>query len=252
MREQRIICDYAGLTSKITNMRKTLIIAGLLAGAVGAYAQGYFNPNANQTWSISFYSPTLTPWTESTGDSPEDLPAGTAYYTGGWIGGGASPGPGVGATPNPGPGGINYQNASLFEVGLYVDTSPSAVLTDITTGTPIDTDTITDGGMSGIATEAESTLAPGTVVNLGIAAWYADEGFYGSYAAATHAGQVGGYNISTGTLTLGSLTGIPVTINGATIGLTSFSMFSVVPEPSTIALGVIGASTFLLRLRRKQ
>jgi hypothetical protein len=32
--------------------------------------------------------------------------------------------------------------------------------------------------------------------------------------------------------------------------MTSFSL-AVTPEPSTIALGVIGASAFLLRLRRK-
>jgi hypothetical protein len=234
-------------------MKKTLIIAGLLAGTAGAYAQGYFNPNANQTWSISFYSPdTVNNNTVFTGDSPQDTPAGTASYTGGWIGGGASPGTGVGATPNPGPGGLNYQNASLFEVGLYADTSPGAVLTDITTGTPIATDTINDGGLAGIGTEAESPLAPGTAVNLGLAAWYTDGGAYSSYATAKAAGQVSGYNISTGTLTLGSLTGTPVTVNGATIGLTSFSVATAVPEPSTIALGVIGASTFLMRLRRKQ
>jgi hypothetical protein len=59
-----------------------------------------------------------------------------------------------------------------------------------------------------------------------------------------------GYNISTGQLALGSTTGTPVEITPA-LGLTSFSLATTVPEPSTIALGIVGASAFLMRLRRK-
>jgi len=230
-------------------MKKILVIGSLLVGAAGVHAQGYLNWNANGTWTTSFYSPdTTTPNVEFTGDSPLDTPAGTTTYTGGFIGGnGTSPGTGVGPTP------AFYQAAGNFEVGLYMDTSAAAVTTDILTGTPLATQGISDGALNGTPAEAEDPSAsPGSAVNLGLAAWYTDGGLYSSYAAAVGAHQPAGYNVSTGTQTLGSLTGTPATVNGATIGLTSFSLATTIPEPSTVALGVIGASTFLMRLRRKQ
>jgi hypothetical protein len=234
-------------------MKKILIIGSLLVGAAGLHAQGYLNWNANGSWVVSFLSPDVnTPNTVFTGDSAFDVPAGTTTYTGGWIGGGASPGTGVGATPASFQG-VNYQNAANFEVGLYMDTSAGAVTTDITTGTPLATAGISDGGLAGIGSEAEDPSGTvGEAVNLGLAAWYTDGGLYTSYAAAKTALQPAGYNVSTGTQTLGSLTGTPEAINGSTIGLTSFSLATAIPEPSTVALGVIGASTFLMRLRRKQ
>jgi hypothetical protein len=227
-------------------MKKSLIIASFLAGTMGVYAQGYLNWNANGTWTISFYSPqTATPGVIQTGDSPLDIPAGSVDYSGGWIGGGnSSPGTGVGATPT------FYQNAASFEAGLYIDTSAAAVTSDILTGSPVAVDGISQGALSGISSEAESPLAPGTVVNLGLAAWYTDGGLYGSYAAAVDAQQAAGYNISANQLALGSLFGTPVFI-GPGLGLTSFSLATTVPEPGTIGLGPIGAAAFLLRLRRR-
>jgi hypothetical protein len=235
-------------------MKKSLIIASLLAGAVGVYAQGTLDWNAESDWSPSFYSPDVnTPDVIFTGYSPQDIPAGTTTYTGGWIGGGASPGTGVGATPASGPGGYNYQTAANFEVGLYVDTSAAAVLTDIQTLSPVSTSGITDGGISFISTVTPVPgIAAGTVVNVGLAAWYTGQGTTTSYATALAAGFPAGYNISTGQLALGSTTGTPVEITPA-LGLTSFSLaVATVPEPSTVALGIVGASAFLMRLRRKQ
>jgi hypothetical protein len=237
-------------------MKKTLLIVGLLSGAVGAFAQGTLNWNSQSDWLISVYSPDVnTPGTVFSGNSPQDVPAGSTDYTGGWIGGGStSPGTGVGPTPSSF-NGINYQNAANFEAGLYVDLSSSAVFTDISTGSPIATTTISDGALVGVASLATVPgIAGGTLVNVGLAAWYTDGGLYGSYAAASGANQPAGYSISSGQLALGTQTGTPVTI-GPGLGLNSFSLAQAttsVPEPSTIALGVIGASTFLLRLRRKQ
>jgi hypothetical protein len=233
-------------------MKKSLIIASLLAGAMGVYAQGTLDWNAQSDWSPSFYSPDVnTPGTIFTGYSPQDIPAGTTTYTGGWIGGGASPGPGVGATPTSGPGGYDYTVAANFEVGLYVDTSSTLVYTDITTGTPVATSGITDGGISFISTVTPVPgLAAGTEVNVGLAAWYTGQGTATSYAAAVAGQFPAGYNISTGQLALGSTTGTPVEITPG-LGLTSFSLATTVPEPSTIALGIVGASAFLMRLRRK-
>jgi hypothetical protein len=235
-------------------MKKSLIITSLLVGTMGVYAQGLLNWNANSTWEPSFYSPQASGVIQ-TGDSPQDIPAGTTTYTGGWIGGGVSPGNGVGATPNPGPGGLNYQNAGNFEVGLYVDTSSAAVLTEIQSDSPIATTTISDGGIGAIATAtAIPGIAGGTLVNVGLAAWYTGGGTVTSYAAALAAGDPAGYNISTAQMALGGTAPpTPAAINGSTLGLTSFSLgTTVIPEPSTIALGVIGASAFLMRLRKKQ
>jgi hypothetical protein len=232
-------------------MKKSLILASLLAASTGVYAQGYLNWNANGSWEISFYSPdTTSPGTTFTGDSAQDVPQGTTVYSGGWIGTSTSPGAGVGVAPA-NSGGVNYQSANGFVVGLYLDTSSAAVLSDITTGSPLATDTINAGGLAGISANAQSPLAAGSLVNVGLAAWYNGSGTVTTYAEALAASDPHGYNISTGQVALGSLTGTPVAINGATIGLTSFSL-ATVPEPSTIALGIVGASAFLMRLRRKQ
>jgi hypothetical protein len=235
-------------------MKKSLIIAGLLAGSIGVYAQGTLDWNAEGNWTISFYSPdTTSSSTTFTGNSPQDIPAGSTTYTGGWIGGNASPGTGVGATPASGPGGFNYQTAANFTVGLYVDTSSVAVGTDIQTGSPVATDAINDGGIAFISTVTTIPgLAAGTEVNVGLGAWYNGGGTINSYSAAVAARDPAGFNISTGQLALGSTTGTPVEITPA-IGLNSFSLATnAVPEPSTIALGIVGASAFLMRLRRKQ
>jgi len=235
-------------------MKKTLIISGLLIGAVGAYAQGVLDWNPQGNWLISVYSPQIaTPSTIQTGDSPQDLPAGTTTYTGGWIGGGASPGTGVGATSANGPGGFNYQTQSHFEFGLYLDTSSAAVANDIATGSPVALDGVSDGGLAAIGPNAVDGNSPaGTQVFVGLAAWY-DVGGLTSYAASVAAHDPAGFSISSSTIALGSATGTPVEI-GPSLGLNSFSLAlnSSVPEPSTIALGVIGASAFLMRLRRKQ
>jgi hypothetical protein len=234
-------------------MKLPLALVSLWLGAMGVQAQGYLNWNAQANWSISFYSPSSIPAVVETGNSASDIPAGTTVYSGGWIGGTAtSPGPGVGPTPNFGPGAINYQDGSAFEVGLYLDTSVAAVQSDMDTDSPLATTTINDGGIGFIAREAESPLAAGTEVNVGLAAWYNGSGTVSSYAAAVAAGDPGGYNISTGQLALGSLTGTPVTISPG-IGLTSFALSGLdIPEPSTNALVVTGLAAFLMRTRRKR
>jgi hypothetical protein len=233
-------------------MKKMLVMVGLLSGdAMGAFAQGLLDWNSQADWLISVYSPS-PPYGHQiqTGNSPQDVPAGTTTYTGGFIGGSGIPGvngTGVGPTPSFGVAGVNYQNAANFEVGLYVDVSAAAVLADMETGLPVATTDISDGALVPVNTLAYIPDIPGgTPVNVGLAAWYTDGGRYGNYAAAF----LGGYSISANQLVLGTLTGTPVLI-GPGLGLDSFSLADfAVPEPSTIALGVIGAAAFLLRLRR--
>lgn len=234
-------------------MKKSLILASLLVGSMGVYAQGTLDWNSQGNWLISIYSPsTATPTVIQTGDSPLDVPAGSTTYTGGFIGGTAgSPGTGVGGTPSSGPGGVNYQTAGNFEVGLYINTTAALVQSDITGGSPIATVGINDGALGTSTLATDSTIPGGTSVNVGLAAWYTGGGTITSYAAAVAAGDPAGFNVSANQLALGTQTGTPVII-GPALGLTSFSLATAaVPEPSTIALGIVGASAFLMRLRRK-
>jgi hypothetical protein len=240
-------------------MKKTLVVISILAGATGVYAQGTLNwADAQTGYTIEILSPsTGTPNVEQTGQTTYDTPAGTTVYSGGYIGGAASGnGPGIGPTPSSGANGINYQNAGGFEAGLYVDTSLAALTTDVTTGTPVATTTLLGGGNDGLYNGAApvytSALPVTTPVYVAIAAWYTANGTLTSYgaAAAPAAGSAAGYVESTSTVALGGPPGTPPDLAG--LGLTSFSLATATPEPSTIALGLVGASAFLMRLRRKQ
>lgn len=143
-----------------------------------------------------------------------------------------------------------------FEAGLYVGSTPSAVTTAILSGSPVATSAMQAGGgwdYSGTET-ATVPFAPGANVYVAIAAWSTTTGNPTSYATALAAGDNVGYSIvSTSTLEVGGTPSvgtpiIPSTLTGS--GITDFTV-GPVPEPSTIALGVMGASAFLMRLRRK-
>jgi hypothetical protein len=244
-------------------MKKTLIAVSMIAGVVGAYAQGSLNWGDAQTgMTIEILSPGTgtgvnSATVEETGQTSYDNPVGATVYTGGYIGGiatggAAGNGPGVGPTPASGFLGINYQNAGAFTAGLYVDTTLVSLTSDIKGGTPVATTSLQGGNNDGLYNSVPgvyvSGLAPGTSVWVGIAAWYSAGGAT-SYASSVADSTVGGFVESTGPVALGGGSSAPAGLAG--LGLTSFSLAST-PEPSTIALGVIGASAFLMRLRRKQ
>jgi hypothetical protein len=243
-------------------MKKTLMAVSILAGAVGAYAQGSLNWQDSQAgYLIEILSPgTGTgangPNQEETGQTSFDLPSGSTVYSGGYIGGSATPGangPGIGPTPANGYENIDYQTAGNFEAGLYISSTLGGLTTSITTGSPVATTALLGGGNAGLYNTAAPTyvsgLAPGTTEFVGIAAWYSGSGA-SSYASAVTDAAVEGYVESTSSVALGGGSSAPASLTG--LGLTSFSLASATPEPSTIALGVIGASAFLMRLRRKQ
>jgi len=195
-------------------MKKTLIvISSIVAGAAGAYAQGSLNWSDAQTgYTIEILSPdTTSPTTEFTGQTTFDDPAGNTSYTGGYIGGvstgGASGnGPGVGPTPTSGYLSINYQNAANFEAGLYIDTSLSALTSDIKNGTPVATTGLLGGANSGLYNSGApiyvSGLAPGASVFVGLAAWYSGGGAT-SVATANADNTVSGFVESTSPVALG-------------------------------------------------
>ena len=257
------------LDSKLNNMKKTLTLTtlSLLAGAVGVYAQGTVNWTDYDayTFSITVFGvdPHLSFIIENYGNTGNgnDIPSGSAGFTqGSWAANN------YGGAPLAGP---------TYSIGLYLDTIRAYLLTDITSGTPVATyngfltgtyaGNWTDAGVltattSSVLTAAGTSLVPvstGNFLYVGLAAWQntGASGAVSTYAQAVNDGYARGYEVSTGTLELGNSGSPPATTpNLAGIGLTDFSLAGEVlpvPEPSSIALGVIGASAFLMRLRRK-
>jgi len=93
----------------------------------------------------------------------------------------------------------------------------------------------------------------GGAATVQVYAWYNAGGTITSYAAAVAAGNdPHGFSATANVTSLGGPepTG-PAATAAALPNVGNFSVTGV-PEPSTIALGVMGASAFLLRLRKKQ
>jgi len=95
---------------------------------------------------------------------------------------------------------------------------------------------------------AIANAAAQTVASVALAAWNNEGGTINSLAAAQAAGDPWGVSSEGTSGLLGGGTQQPPNLPSS---ITSFSLTST-PEPSTFALGVIGASAFLMRLRRKQ
>jgi len=221
-------------------MKKLVTTLSLLAGATFGYAQGTLNWSDYQpAAAASGSSPALPAFTievfapgtqTGSGNTGADLPAGTATYSG---------------APLSGTG---------YDVGLYVGATASAAQNALGSA-PSAVDTFSSG-FAGRWDVSENLVSATTVASgavfVELAAWAnsGPDGAATSYAQAVADGYAAGTSgVSSGTTTLGGTLQTPGTLAG--IGLQSFAIQGV-PEPSTIALGVIGASTFLMRLRRKQ
>jgi len=230
-------------------MKKTLTILGVLAGTAGVYAQGTINMadyEASPAFNISVFAPsTTTPGVQSSGNTAADSPAGTQTYSGQAIGG---------STTGTGP--FNYANGNNYTVGLYLATTQAGLVTALT-GAPVGTTTFntTASGIGNWTYSAlnitDNNISPGTPVFVELAAWDNNGGAITSYAAALAANLPAGHSVaSTGTDALGGGSP-PVTAPGlGGLGLTSFNLTTTVPEPSTIAMGIMGASAFLFRRRK--
>jgi len=248
-------------------MKKSLpILVTLLAGAVGAYAQGQiewddYAPNAgiptgSDGFQITVWQPQGTGATQTFGNGAKDVPAGTTAYTGVAIGGG-----------NTGSGATGYGNGNDYSIALYYGVGANATSLSQVPGAVSTFDT--SGGATAANGYPGSWLSAGgvDVTVPGVAsgatgtfqlyAWYNGGGTL-TYAQASVVGSGDPYGTSNpANITLAGPPAVPSTLGGVNgsgqpIGITSFSLLSnTVPEPSTIALGVIGASAFLMRLRRK-
>jgi len=238
-------------------MKKIVLIAGVvLGGAIGASAQGLTwgnqDPGDGVVWHV--YSPdTVSPGTEFTGNIAVpyattarngDDPTGTAVYTGVLIGG----------TTVTGGGPTAYADAADYEVALYgaVGAGASAgslALVPGSTTTFIGSNTKLAGLFNTVANNPVVTGSTyGGTVTVQARAWYEGAGQYTSYAAAVSAGVPAGLdNPVNVTLGANSVAFAPAP------QLQSFSLTTTAsPEPSTIALGVMGASAFLLRRRMRK
>jgi len=242
-------------------MKKTLAVLTLLAGAVSGYSQGQvvWQDYLNTDFQVTIWSPQVaTPGTQLTGNSPAtfgngpatggDLPAGTQTgYTGVPLGGSAS----GAAVPT------DFANGNLWSVQLYAAAAGSTPVP--VAGYVANFFTSGNAGLYNVGANSTATIpgvAGGSAAALQLGAWYNGGGTIGSLSAAQTAGVP--YGLSTiGTETVQSAPNPPPDLPGqgnpgVTGGITSFSLIgTTTPEPSTIALGIMGASAFLMRLRRK-
>jgi hypothetical protein len=256
-------------------MKKLVTTVVLLAGAASVYSQGQINSSDynSGSFNIHIWSPNpASPSVEQTGNSPAaitgnanynanpDSPAGNAAYGGVLVGGSGS-----GVTPAAG-----YANGDNFDVELYAAAGTVNAFS-LSTFTPVQSLGSIDDGAFGAAfsgmyqggglltlngQNGTITVASGSPVTLAIGAWYNNNGTITSLAAA-QAASGGIYGVSTlGTENTGVNPNpppfLPTTLSGGNPGISSFSLITTTPEPSTIALGLVGASAFLMRLRRKQ
>jgi len=229
-------------------MKKTLILAASLAGAVGAFAQGTVNFSDLASVTITVYAPNpAAPTVETTGNTATDTPAGSTVYAGQAIGG---------STTGTGPTG--YGNGNNFTAELFGAAGSGLAFSALSPLTQYQSTFLTQSGGAGIFVGSSPNPDPGvpgvsstsSSASLSLAAWYNGGGTITSLAAAEAAKVPYGWSTPFTLSNLGNLGAPPSTPPDLT-GLTSFSLVSSVPEPGTITLGLMGAAAFLAR-RRKQ
>jgi len=208
-------------------MKKTITGAlTLLAGASAVYAQG--------TISMANYG-VLSPYLY------------VSYKTAGdYIGGGTGP------APTPGNYASEVGNGADWTVQLYAAPGLNATSLSAVPGATV---TLESGAFTA-GTWASTLIAtlPGTTggstgtATLELYAWYNAGGTITSYAAAQ------ADNVPTGTSAIADITGLGGGSPPATAPELPESLGNIIvsptPEPGTIALGVMGASAFLMRIRR--
>jgi hypothetical protein len=218
-------------------MKKSITGAvALLAGAVIAHGQG-------QVSFGDFYSSNIGNYTTVTWGG--NAVGGSAAHTG------TQADTGVGSDWTVQLYGVAGTTATLAQV----EASP-AQLDGAAAGTPI---TATLAGVpAGYLGQWNSTSvadinnAPaGGPATLAVAAWYNNNGTVTSITAAQAAGFANGWSATGVVNSLGAAPNLPPQLPNFGGTINTVGNVGSVPEPSTIALGVMGASAFLMRLRKK-
>jgi hypothetical protein len=212
-------------------MKKIIAVTALLAGAVSGYSQGTLAfSDYGGTYSVAFYgvqtSGTLTPVTYN-GYTVNEIQGNVTYPSGGKLSG------------------------SGYTIQVMAAAGSGDSLSALT---PLgSTSGFLTGGFAGLfsATVTDTlTGVPAGPTTIALCAWQntGADGAADSLATAQADGYAWGISSLASIITVVA----PTTPPALPAGITSFSLGTAVPEPSTIALGVIGASAFLMRLRRKQ
>jgi len=156
---------------------------------------------------------------------------------------------------NDNPGSATYTGAPLgsgYDIELLAGPAGTALGSLMPVSGSLITSWLTGASAGYWNAPSQVATIPGTTTTaaVAIAAWAATgvDGAATTLAAAQADGYAWGISAvgTTSALGFGSVT--PPFLPA---GVTSFSL-GTVPEPSTVALGVIGASSFLMRLRRKK
>jgi hypothetical protein len=223
----------------------------LLAGAASVYSQGQVSlVDYGSTFSIQVFS-------------SQGLAASTTSVSYGGFNGQEE----MGQSANPNlfnPGTTSYAAGSAlgtgYSVQLLAATGTGDAISALSANGPVVTTWYAAAGgdpttgFNGLWLSGANASISGTSVGGGatvaIAAWDNEGGTVGSLGAAQTAGDPWGVSTTGNIASLGGPGGgTPSTLPNSIL---SFSLVSTTPEPNTIALGIIGASAFLMRLRRKQ
>jgi len=216
-------------------MKKILTALGIVVCAASVFAQGQmvFNTRVTGTIVVPVYMPQLAdPLQEVHGQSAAGFPVGTTVYTGGVL---------------PATSGARF-TAQLFGGPLGTDDAALAPMLPTTT---FRTATSLAGFVNPPATVALlDSVAPNTSARMQMRVWDNQGGTVTSWADAVRIAAGGnlliGDSLSFDTPVLGGGSTPPANL----IGLTSFNLHFV-PEPSVIALGVLGVGALVLFRRRK-
>jgi hypothetical protein len=235
-------------------MKKILITSLLSVGALGAYAQGAltFTDYDYGTIVTHIWSPsTVNPAAAIQGNTASDFPVGTQTYPNSQKIGGVN---GTGLNYNFG----NQFTAQLEALGGATTAVPLSSLLPVSQYTATLNTSAANGGAGNwhLATIANDPGIPGAggtapTADYAVACWYNSGGTITTLAAAKAAGVPWGESAEVVDASLtapSSITGQPQGIPGDEKA-GSFSLTSV-PEPSSIALGVMAAGAFIARRRK--
>jgi len=203
------------------------MVAALVVCAGSLYAQGQIQFNNRVLGEVvsPIYNPqTATPGTRVSGQPTNGTPAGATTYTGGGVAG------------------------TGFTAQLWASTNgaPASSLTAVTD--PAGTTSFRTGGFAGYVTASTPTILgvpSGAPATLQVRAWDNRNNTITTWAQVLADPTIPRGNSDLFTVTLGG----GLTTPPSMVGLTSFSL-TVVPEPSTIGLGVLGVGALLLRRRK--
>jgi hypothetical protein len=262
-------------------MKKIAIIGLLSLAAAGAFAQGtlVFANDVPGTIVTHIYSPDpTTPSVMTQGNSAIDTPVGSTVYNGSLVGGatGTEPAGALSAPYNTSL--INYTYGNNFTAQIYAIVNVSGAAQPWSSLQPVSSyiTTLATSANPGAGFIILGNLTPDPGIpntgydainqvidnraTISLAAWYNAGGTINSVAAASAAHVPYGWSTPANLAGLGEPASVETAYNGSPsgatqaknpIGITSFDLaIAPIPEPSTIALGVLGACAFVARRRK--